>query len=195
MRYWFPLLPLATLLLYGLHLATGKTPPPIWFGAEGLPIYGAAVLLVTAVILAYLVVAILTADHQGSHTYLLAMLASILFWGLIGARLYHVFCPCPLQPYLHFADYLANPWLILSLRSGGLGFYGGGVARGWIGTRHILLAAQIALRWLGGDGTGRPCSGKPSAVGGTSLTKSFLRNTHKICRGWFTSAPTTACRD
>lgn len=141
MRYWFPLLPLTTLLLYGLHLVTGKTPAPIWFGAEGLPIYGAAVLLVTAVIFGYLVVAILTADRAGSHPHLLAMLASILFWGLIGARLYHVLAPAPSNPF-PTADYLANPWLILSLRSGGLGFYGallgGGLALGIYCWRHKL---------------------------------------------------------
>lgn len=54
---------------------------------------------------------------------LMEALAGVLFWGLIGARLYHVLAPAPSAP-LTTADYWANGWLVLNVRQGGLGFYG-----------------------------------------------------------------------
>jgi phosphatidylglycerol---prolipoprotein diacylglyceryl transferase len=121
--YWLApiliLFGLTAAFVYGRHLATGYTPPAVLAGAGWWPIYSSAVLGVVALLLGYAIVA----DLLGEVRHLLGMGPWLVLGGLVGARLYHVLAPAP-SHLLTTADYLANPWLIIQIWSGGLGFYG-----------------------------------------------------------------------
>jgi phosphatidylglycerol:prolipoprotein diacylglycerol transferase len=74
-----------------------------------------------------------------------------LIFGVIGARLYHVFTPSPSMAQVGInsvADYFRNPMQLINLRNGGLGIYGA-IAGGALGIivytrRHHLSAIEWA---------------------------------------------------
>jgi phosphatidylglycerol:prolipoprotein diacylglycerol transferase len=70
-----------------------------------------------------------------------------LLFGIIGARLYHIFTPSPSMAQIGInsvTDYLRNPMQLINLRNGGLGIYGA-IAGGALGiivyTRRNRLSA------------------------------------------------------
>lgn len=73
-----------------------------------------------------------------------------LILGVIGARLYHVLTPSPSMAAAGITsplDYFRNPQLLINLRAGGLGIYGG-IAGGIIGLLIYSRRYQIpALGW------------------------------------------------
>ena len=78
-----------------------------------------------------------------------------LLFGVIGARLYHVLTPSPSMAAIGIEsplDYFRNPAMLVNLRAGGLGIYGGlagGAVGLWIYTRKkkvsMLAWADIAV--------------------------------------------------
>ncbi len=73
-----------------------------------------------------------------------------LIFGIIGARLYHVFTPSPSMAARGIEsalDYLRSPYQLINIRSGGLGIYGG-IAGGALGLFLYSRRARIpALAW------------------------------------------------
>jgi len=72
-------------------------------------------------------------------------------FGVIGARLYHVFTPSPSMAAIGITsawDYFQQPLQLINLRAGGLGIFGGligGVIGAWIYTRRQRV---VLLPWL-----------------------------------------------
>ncbi len=82
-------------------------------------------LLIAAGMLAGTYVIYLELKRRGDYPmYAWQGLAFCLPFGMLGARLYHVFTVMPSDPIdTHY--YLTHPWEILALHKGGLGIYGG----------------------------------------------------------------------
>ncbi len=73
----------------------------------------------------------------------------VLIFAVIGARLYHVLTPSPSMAAVGIEsplDYFRNPAMLINLRAGGLGIYGG-LAGGALGA--WIYAKRHNLSWLG----------------------------------------------
>ncbi|MCO5193940.1 MAG: prolipoprotein diacylglyceryl transferase [Anaerolineae bacterium] len=71
-----------------------------------------------------------------------------IVFGVIGARLYHVFTPSPSMAAFGIespADYFRNPEQLINVRNGGLGIYGG-IVGGLIGL--LLFAWRANISWV-----------------------------------------------
>ena len=74
-----------------------------------------------------------------------------IVFGVIGARLYHVFTPSPSMAAFGIespADYFRNPEQLINVRNGGLGIYGG-IVGGLIGLLLFCVASQYFMGALG----------------------------------------------
>jgi phosphatidylglycerol:prolipoprotein diacylglycerol transferase len=104
------------------------------------------VLIVTGVLAAAYVASIEAKRRGDNPDHVWNGLIFALIFGIIGARLYHVFST-PADGSLGWAYYKANPIAILEIWNGGLGIYGavaGGAFGLWIYTR---IAKIPFLRW------------------------------------------------
>lgn len=72
----------------------------------------------------------------------------VVFFGLVGARLYHVFSTPNDGSNVGWDYYRQNPFEILMIRNGGLGIYGG-IIGGLIGILILAVRKHLKLmRWL-----------------------------------------------
>ena len=135
---------------------------PILFQAGPFTLRWYGILIVTGILVAAWVAARYVERKGQDGDALWDLLLWILIPGLIGARLYYVFIQSPRGPD-GLGYYLANPWAILQIWSGGIHIFGafifGGIAAWWYMRRRGLPALiyldAIALGLPLGQAIGR----------------------------------------
>jgi phosphatidylglycerol:prolipoprotein diacylglycerol transferase len=113
------------------------------------------VLIVTGILLAAWVAARYVERKGQSGDALWDLLLWILIPGLIGARLYYVFIQSP-RGEGGLGYYLANPWTILEIWSGGIHIFGAFIFGGIAAYLYMRYRGMPALIYLDGIALGLP---------------------------------------
>lgn len=114
------------------------TPNPIMFSVGVLKVHYYGFLITAAIILGFLLSVRLAKKYKIKKNKILDLYFWLIIFGLIGARLYHVFC--------EWTYYFAHPIDILKAYNGGLGIFGGilaGLVVIWIYSKNIATETLV----------------------------------------------------
>lgn len=151
---------LTFLIAYLVHLFSGWQPPSTLLHFGFIPIHATAVLTTLAILLALATILPLAPQRHIPSDQIWHALTPLIFFGLIGARLYHILTPSP--SLAQTTNYLANPTLIFAFARGGLGLWGAITAvamwliftkpapqrQNWLALALIALTAALSIgRW------------------------------------------------
>lgn len=120
-------------------------PTPILFSFNPLTIYYYGLFIVLGILAAIAIILILAKHQQIKQSLIIDLAFWLILWGIVGARLYHIFLELPF--------YLNNPLNIFKIWNGGLAIHGAIIAGifviYWFSKKHKLnfwqLSAIIAV--------------------------------------------------